>query len=70
MELLAKIVNCIQVVFISQMPANLENLRGDYQKLQAPLKKSTAGQNVLSYMGPLLWYKGLSPNFASNVKRV
>ena len=33
------------------------SLRNSYQKLQQPFRKTDAGQNALSFIGPTLWNK-------------
>ena len=34
-----------------------KTLRNDYHKLKHPLRKTTAGQNSLSFLGPSKWNK-------------
>ena len=38
-------------------PESRSSLRNSYKKLQLPFRKTSTGQNVLSFIGPALWNK-------------
>ena len=38
-------------------PESSSSLRNNYQKLQQPFRKTTTGQNALSFIGPAWWNK-------------
>ena len=42
---------------VLKAPESRSLLRNSYQKLQQPFRKTNAGQNALSFIGPALWNK-------------
>ena len=53
----------LNVVFIKALESNL-SLRTSYQKVQKPFRKTSTGQNTLSFIDPALWNK-----FPEEIKR-
>ena len=62
-------LNCLNEVFDVTLENNFQ-LRGWFQKLKCPFRKTNTGQLALSYIGPTFWNKTLDTFKRTNIKNI